>query len=325
MPLLSNSCYQPPLHLLGGHLQTIVPSLLRKAPRVTLEKERLELADGDFLDLEWHRGKAQEGHQLVILCHGLEADAGASYVQEMAGALSRQGWDVLAWSYRGCSGEMNRLPRFYHSGATEDLAAVVTHALASHSAEQIDLVGFSLGGNLILKYLGEQGERVSSRLGRAVTFSVPCDLACSSRTLDTAFNREIYMRRFIKSLAGKVRQKHALFPEELDPTGLEKIRTFDEFDGRYTAPLHGFSGAEDYWKRSSSRPFLSKIRIPALLVNADNDPFLGAECYPRSEAAASDFFYLEIPHGGGHVGFPGGGREGAWMTKRALQFFENDL
>lgn len=295
---------------------------MRKAPRVTNEKERLELADGDFLDLEWRRQEEGGGDRVVIFCHGLEANVGASYVQEIAGALSQKGWDVLAWNYRGCSGEMNRLPRFYHSGATEDLAAVVNHAIASHPTQKIDLVGFSLGGNLILKYLGEQGEQVSARLGRAVTFSVPCDLACSSVALDTVFNRVVYVRRFMKSLAGKIHQKHLLFPDDLDPSRLKGVRTFGEFDACYTAPLHGFADAEDYWAQSSSRPFLARIRLPTLLVSAQNDPFLGPGCYPRTEAAESEFFHLEVPRKGGHVGFPSSGGREPWMVERVLRFLE---
>ena len=314
----SESLYQPPWYFFGGHFQTIAPALTRKALHLTDEEERLELADGDFLDLQWHRQDSPD-RPLVILCHGLEANAGASYIQEMAAALSAKGWDVLAWSYRGCSDEMNRLPRFYHSGATEDLAAVVEHALLTHQANRIDLVGFSLGGNLILKYLGEQAEKISPRLGRAVTFSVPCDLACSSQALDTAFNRAIYMRRFIKSLTQKVFQKHALFPDQLDPSNLKGARTFRQFDDRFTAPLHGFTSAQDYWERSSSRPFLPKIKIPTLLVNALNDPFLGSQCYPESEARASEFFTFEAPAQGGHVGFPGIEKL-SWMVKRTLQF-----
>ncbi len=319
MPIVSESSYRPPLLLPGGHLQTIVPALYRKAERVTRERERLELADGDFLDLEWRR----EGRgSLAILSHGLEGSAGASYIQSMARVLSARGWDVLAWNYRGCSGEMNRLPRFYHSGATEDLSAVIEHALAVHPAERIDLVGFSLGGNMTLKYLGEKGAEVSPVLGRAVAFSVPCDLACSSRTLDTAFNREVYMRRFIKTLADKVRRKHVMFPDDLDPKGLEKIRTFREFDDRYTAPLHGFRDAEDYWERSSSKQYLSVIRVPALMVNARNDPFLGRGCFPEDEAEESPFFYLEAPSSGGHVGFPTKDRGEFWMGQRAIGFLE---
>ena len=259
-------------------MQTIVPALSRKVPRVTTRKERLELDDGDFLDLEW----CEEGRSRVaILSHGLEATAGASYIQSMAGALVRAGWDVLAWNYRGCSGEMNRLLRFYHSGASDDLARVVDHVLAVHPAESVDLVGFSLGGNMTLKYLGELGEAVPERIGRAAAFSVPCDLACSSRTLGNFVNRTFYMRRFINSLAGKIQAKQPMFPEDLSLDGIGELRTFKDFDDRYTAPLHGFRDAEDYWARSSSRQFLSRITVPSLLVQAANDPFLGPGCYPR--------------------------------------------
>lgn len=320
MPLIASSTYQAPFWLPGGHLQTIVPALARKAPQVTCQPERLELADGDFLDLEWfNEGRSR----LAILCHGLEASAAATYIQGMAEALIRRGWDVLAWNYRGCSGEMNRLPRFYHSGASDDLHAVVEHALATHPATELDLIGFSLGGNMILKYLGERSDH-SPRLHRAVTFSVPCDLACSSKTLGTLFNRSVYMKRFIDSLAGKIRAKQPMFPDLLDPAGLKGVRTFKQFDDRYTAPLHGFRDAEDYWARSSSRQFLSRIRIPTLLVNAANDPFLGPGCYPREEAEASDFLHLEIPATGGHVGFFGGGPE-AWVESRALEFLGSIL
>ncbi|MBK1828635.1 alpha/beta fold hydrolase [Haloferula rosea] len=319
MPLVSESDHVAPWWLPGGHLQTIVPSLWRKVSALTRRRERLELADGDFLDLCWH---GEGGERLVILSHGLEGSAEAAYIQGMGRALAADGWDVLAWNYRGCSGEMNRLPRFYHSGATCDLAAVVEHALEVHPAKTVDLIGFSLGGNLTLKYLGELGEDGSPRLGRAVAFSVPCDLACSSRTLTTAFNREVYMRRFIVSLAEKVRAKAEMFPDELDPSRLEGVKTFREFDDRFTAPLHGFEDAADYWARSSSRPFLPQIRIPALLVNAANDPFLGPGCYPRDEARDSDWFHLEVPRGGGHVGFGGLGPN--WAEKRAVRFLKGE-
>jgi predicted alpha/beta-fold hydrolase len=314
---MTTADYRPPWWIPGGHLQTIIPGLWRKVPRVTNRSERLELGDGDFLDLEW---RAAGRSRLAILSHGLEADAGANYVQGMARALVRDGWDVLAWNFRGCSGETNRLPRFYHSGATGDLAEVVEYALGAHPAVRVDLVGFSLGGNLTLKYLGERGDGLPSRLHRAVAFSVPCDLASSSRALDSPMNRLFYMKRFIDSLAGKVRAKHSLFPDDLDPAGLEGIRTFREFDDRYTAPLHGFRDAEDYWERSSSRQFLPGITIPTLLVNAANDPFLGPECYPRGEAECSEFFHLEIPAAGGHVGFPSGHGEDAWSEQRAVRF-----
>lgn len=309
--------YEAPWWLPGAHLQTIVPSLSRRHRRVTLENERLELPDGDFLDLEWKRDGRK---RLAILCHGLEADAGASYIQMTARILSEHGWDILAWSYRGCGEEMNRLPRFYHSGATEDLASVIRHALEEHPAEKIDLVGFSLGGNLVLKHLGELSDEAPPRLHRAVAFSVPCDLACSSRTLDTVFNRHVYMRRFIRTLADKVRRKHGIFPDDLDPRGLNSIRTFREFDDRYTAPLHGFQDAEDYWTRSSSKDFLERIRIPSLLVNALNDPFLGQGCFPRDQAGRNPRLILETPEGGGHLGFRSRDHGDDWMGLRAARF-----
>jgi hypothetical protein len=312
MPLVPSS-YRAPAHLRGGHWQTIIPALLRRAPFITTRRERLELPDGDFLDLDW----AADGRErLAILSHGLEASSKAPYIQGMAAALRDRGWDVLAWNCRGCGGEANRLPRAYHSGASEDLHEVVRHALSVHPAGKIDLVGFSLGGNMTLKYLGER--ELPERLHRAVAFSVPCDLACSSARLGEAANR-IYMERFLRSLRTKIREKHARFPGRIDLAGLREVRDFRGFDDRFTAPLHGFRDAADYWARSSSRPFLSRIPIPALLVNAANDPFLGPACFPREEAAASATFHLEIPDEGGHCGFPSGGSE-SWAERRAAEF-----
>ena len=317
MPVIENSGYRAPFWLPGGHLQTIVPALFRRVARVTRRGERLELDDGDFMDLEW----AEQGSKrLVILSHGLEADLGTSYIQGMAAALWRRGWDVLAWNFRGCGGHPNRLLRMYHSGATEDLHAVVCHALDRHPAEVVDLIGFSLGGNLTLKYLGERPGSLSSRLHRAVAFSVPCDLACSARQLAGPGNR-IYMDRFLRAMRAKLRVKDRMFPGQLDLTGLDRIRTFQEFDDRYTAPIHGFRDAEDYWIRSSCRQYLGDIKTPSLLVNAVNDPFLGANCYPREEAAGSRYFHFESPTTGGHVGFttPRGRGETA-SEIRAAQF-----
>ncbi len=314
MPLISKSTYRPPPWLPGGHLQTVHPVLFRKVKPVTDRKERLELDDGDFLDLEW---AGTTGERLAIISHGLEGCSRAKYVQGMATALLKRGWDVLAWSFRGCGCEPNRLASFYHSGKTEDLEYVVKHALALHPAKRVDLIGFSLGGNLTLKYVGERGTEIDPAINRAVAFSVPCELACSSAKLAEWQNR-IYMERFMKSLREKVIRKHRHFPGELDVTGVDAMRTFAEFDDRFTAPLHGFRNASDYWKRSSCRQFLKGIAIPTLLVSAVNDPILGAACYPREEAEASESFFLEIPAQGGHVGF-GAGKE-YWSEERAAEF-----
>ncbi len=317
MPLIQDSTYRPPSWLPGGHTQTIFPALFRRVAHVTNRADRLELTDGDFIDLEW---AGSGSPRLAILSHGLEANTKTEYIQGMAAALLRRGWDVLAWNFRGCSHEPNRLLRMYHSGATEDLHAVISHALVNHPAESIDLIGFSLGGNLTLKYLGERPAELPPQIHRAVAFSVPCDLACSSRQLSVPSNK-IYMERFLVAMRAKVRAKMRMFPDQLDLVGLNRIRTFAQFDDRYTAPIHGFLDAADYWKRNSCRQFLPFITVPTLLVNAANDPFLGPGCYPRDEAQASDCFHLEIPATGGHVGFPTVGNGGeSWAETRAAEF-----
>jgi predicted alpha/beta-fold hydrolase len=320
MPLIHASNYRAPTGLVGGHLQTIFPVLFRRVPRVTKRNERLELADGDFIDLEW----AENGNsRLAILSHGLEANARAGYIQGMATALVRRGWDVLVWNFRGCSPEPNRHLRMYHSGATGDLHAVVCHALANHPAESIDLIGFSLGGNLTLKYLGENPTSLPPQIRGGVAFSVPCDLACSSRKLSSLSNK-IYMERFLVAMRAKIRAKDEMFPGQLDLTGLEGIRTFQEFDDRYTAPIHGFQNAADYWARNSCRQFIPAIRHPVLLVNAENDPFLGPGCHPYEEAEASGDFYFEFPRTGGHVGFTTFGHGGEyWSETRTVAFLES--
>ena len=295
-------------------MQTIHPVLFRKMATVTHRSERLELEDGDFLDLEW-RGDSAE--RLVIITHGLEGSSQAKYVQGMAAAATRRGWDTLAWSFRGCGGEMNRLPSFYHSGKTEDLELIIRHALRAHPAKRISLIGFSLGGNLTLKYVGERGMAIHPEIDSAVAFSVPCELACSSRKLAEPQN-QIYLERFLKTLREKVISKQETFPDLIDARGVERIRTFAEFDDRFTAPLHGFRDAEDYWQRSSCRRVLEGIAIPSLLVTAANDPILGPECYPHREARESSSLHFEVPAAGGHVGF-GTGRE-YWSEARAMDF-----
>lgn len=241
-------------------------------------------------------------------------------MQGMAGAFHRAGWDVLAWNCRGCGGVESRKLRSYHSGATDDLAAVVNHALAGNRYREAGLIGFSLGGNITLKYLGELGEAVDPRVLGGVAFSVPCDLAASSIRLERLSNR-IYMGRFMRSLRTKIRGKIKQFPGQLTDEGLEVMRTFREFDGAYTAPLNGFESAEDYWARASSKPFLNRIAVPALLVNARNDPFLPEECFPEEAAANSECFHLEAPRDGGHVGFVSFTRSGEyWSEKRAVEF-----
>ncbi|MGI9173898.1 MAG: YheT family hydrolase [Rhodothermales bacterium] len=320
MPLLADDYTPPNRFFENGHVQTVYPKFRQWAGEVRYRRERIETDDGDFLDLDWSRGEAR---RLAILSHGLEGSTQSSYIQGMTRALRRRGWDVLAWNYRGCSGEHNRLGRSYHSGATEDLEAVVQHTLRRSGYPTLALIGFSLGGNLVLKYLGERGTDVDRRIQRAVAFSVPCDLAAGSDRIARRSNW-IYQRRFLRSLGPKIQAKQSLFPDVCGTLDLAGIRTLRDFDDRFTAPVHGFRNAADYYARSSSKSFLPHIAIPTLLVNAADDPFLPPSCYPIEEAQASERLYLQTPRHGGHVGFVAFNARGEfWSETRAADFLES--
>jgi len=326
MPLVAESRYQPPFYLFNGHLQTIVPSLWRTVPGVAYQRERLELPDGDFLNLDWSRLPAHRPtDRLAIVSHGLEGDASRPYMLGMVRALNRAGFDALAWNYRSCGGEMNRLLRSYHLGDTDDLDLVLRHALATGRYARVFLVGFSAGGNVTLKYLGENAARVPAAVQRAAVFSVPTDLQASSVYISRPQN-QVYLRRFLKSLRLKVRAKAELLPNQIDLAGIEDLRDFQEFDSRYTAPMHGFASADAYYQHASSGRYLAGIRVPTLLVNAQNDPFLPASCFPRDAAARSPFVFLETPPEGGHVGFPEGSPDGEYYSeRRAVEFLTAEV
>lgn len=299
MPLLTSS-YRAPGWLRGGHTQTILPVLLPRRRRRLVEHERLCLPDGDFVSLFWHR---QGSSRLALLCHGLEGSADAVYMRGMTATLAAEGWDVLAWNYRGCGGAENDLARSYHSGESADLRAVVDHAAQTHG--RIALVGFSLGGNISFKYLGEAPPHPSVRA--AVALSSPIDLASSARVLDEDPGNRLYLRRFLKSLKDKTLAKARRFPELrkrlAGRDGVDSVTTIREFDERITAPLHGFQDADDYWSRASSLPWLPRIALPCLLLSARNDPLLAPPSFPEAVAAQSPHLHLEQPEQGGHVGF----------------------
>src|SRR6202795_4642588 len=295
MPVVP-SLFQPPFFLRNGHLQTILPTLLRRRYLVSFSRERLELADGDFVDLDW----ATSGRdRLAIISHGLEGSSRDDCVRGMATRLQRKKWDVLAWNFRGCGLEPNRLVRSYHSGETGDLAAVIALAAARYS--RIALIGFSLGGNVTLKYLGEGGCHPAVVAGIAI--SVPIDLMACANAIDHRWSNRIYLRRFLSKLVQKIQAKALLFPDRLDVRTSHRIRTLREFDNLYTAPIHGFRDAEEYWEKSSSSRYLEGIRVPVLLLNARDDPFLTLESLPYAEAEKNPRLFLEAPKSGGHVGF----------------------
>jgi predicted alpha/beta-fold hydrolase len=320
MPLLPHPPYRPPFPFTSGHLQTIFPTVCRPTPQTTPIAERITTPDGDFLDLDYHRCRNGSTDRLAVISHGLEGHARKKYPLGMARHLTDHGWDVICWSFRGCSGEPNRLPRFYHSGVTDDLHTIVTHGLAGDRYKTAALIGFSMGGNQTLKYLGEDPALVPPEVQAAVVFSVPCHLADAAAVMNSRKNR-IYMRYFMKSLKEKIRQKAQLYPELFDLRGLDEMTTFEPFDNRYTAPLHGFCDGADYYRQSSCLPVLPQIGVATLIVQAIDDPFLAASCYPVRAAETSAHLHLEIPHFGGHVGFMGRWRDDAyWSELRAERF-----
>ncbi|MFC5625038.1 YheT family hydrolase [Algoriphagus winogradskyi] len=314
MPLLEHSTYTRPKWLFNGHLETIYPSLFRKVTAPPPFKERINTSDGDFLDLDWYR---QNKSKLVIISHGLEGNSTRAYMLGMVNTFMGKGYDVLTWNFRSCSDEMNKQVIFYHSGATYDLDLVVQHAITAY--EEINLIGFSLGGNLTLKYLGEKGDTIP-KLHKGVAISVPLHLGSSSRKISEMENT-LYSKRFLRSLKKKVIDKSATHPGQIPVETLRNIKTLADFDDFFTGPLHGFADAEEYYEVNSSLYFLDQIKVPTFVLNALNDPFLSEKCFPTSLAKSLDQVYFEFPKHGGHVGFsPENSSKPYYSEQRAVEF-----
>ena len=326
MPILPTPDYRPSLPFRFGNVATLYPSLFRTAPILPEpESSRIELADGDFLDYDLHRSRTGAPRGLVVVSHGLEGNSRRKYVLGMARMATGLGFDAVCWSQRGCGDEPNRLERSYHSGETGDIHSVVAHCLESGKYETAALIGFSMGGNQILKYLGEDPAKVPQQVRAAIAFSAPCDLDGCERVLALP-SRRLYVEYFMRGLSRKIREKAALFPGRVDAGLLKGIRTLRDFDDRFTAPANGFSDGADYYARSSCLQFLPGITIPALLVNAQDDPFMSRSCYPEDEADANPKLYLEMPRFGGHVGFAITGNGNVyWSENRAAAFLTEML
>jgi uncharacterized protein len=309
--------YNRPVFLFSAHLETIYPALLRTVSGIVYDRERIPTPDDDFLDLDWLR---QGADKVVIISHGLEGNTSRAYMKGMARAFYSQNFDVLTWNFRGCSGEVNKQLRFYHSGATDDLDVVLDHAIRK-GYKKIYLVAFSLGANMMLKFLGERNPR--PEITKAVMFSVPMHLHSSCLKISKPSNW-IYSNRFLGSLKAKVTAKSQI-RTDLDVTGIDKVKTLIDFDDRYTAPLHGFTNAIDYYQKCSSINFVESIKVPTLIVNAQNDPFLSEACYPQQLLKKHPFVKFEKPGYGGHVGFAQFTKNGLyWSEERALSFITND-
>jgi len=320
--MMSKSSFKPATGLRNPHLQTLWGPLWRKSVPLDHQRERLWLADGDFLDLDWS-GPHRNDTPLVLVLHGLTGSSSSHYVLGLQHALQARGWASVAVNWRGCSGEPNLLPRSYHSGASEDLAEVVAHLRAQRPAAPLYAVGYSLGGNVLLKHLGEAGS--ASQLQGAVAVSVPFRLDQCADRIGQGFSR-VYQAHFIKAMVSYVKTKQEDFLQRGHHEGLEtlsrlgpltNLRTFWDFDNRFTAPLNGFSDVHDYYKRSSSRYYLGENRTPTLIIQSSDDPFVFSHSLPEARELASSTT-LELHAHGGHVGFVDGSlrQPGYYLERR---------
>lgn len=320
MPLLESN-YNPPFLFKNGHFSTIYSGLLRKIVDFQQKRERIDLPDGDFLDLDWSFSSIRS-EKVVLLLHGLEGNGQRPYITGSAKTFNEAGIDACALNFRGCSGETNRLFRSYHSGATEDLNAVVRYILETKNYDEIYIKGFSLGGNMALKYVGE-GREIPKELKGIIGVSVPCDLYSSLQELLKPKNY-LYALRFKNHLVKKLKLKQPLFPYKISNVDIKNINTLKDFDDIYTSKAHGFINALDYYEKCSCLQFLPSVQVPTLIINAQNDSFLGMECYPYREAKNNLHIHLETPKSGGHVGFFDFGNT-YYSEKRAIKFLEEVL
>ncbi|MCX2575106.1 YheT family hydrolase [Pedobacter sandarakinus] len=315
MPVLQSK-YRPPLYLFNGHLQTIAPVFGVKRDNSLYRTEKMELPDGDFLELDWIRNG---NNRLMVVCHGLEGNSRSHYVQQMAQHFSVLGWDILAIHARSCGREMNRLPVLYHGGATADIDAAVKEYASKY--QKLFLVGFSLGGNMLLNFVGRH--RTPENLMGIATFSVPCDLCESEKQIDRYTNR-IYLRKFLDKLKNKVRKMERNHPGIFDIERLNRITSIQDFSANFTAPFSGFNSLDELYAAGSCLQALTQIKIPTLVVNAKNDPFLSPSSYPIDLARNSEHIFLDTPTRGGHSAFPLSAST-SWMPIRVEQFLKEQF
>lgn len=315
MPVVNSSYNRKPYYFINSHFETIIPSVFLKVDGITYQRQRLELDDGDFLDLDWLKNN---NSKVIVLSHGLEGDSHRHYIKRFAKYFHQRGWDVLAWNYRSCSDEMNRLPKFYSYGGTEDLSEVINHILKLNY-KQIVLAGFSMGGGLTAMYLGTR--KIDKRITHGLTFSVSCDLKNSVEEVEKRLHF-IYNKVFINKLKGKLAEKAKHF-KEYQSIPITSISSYDDFHTLYSIPFHDYSSIEDFYLRSSSKPHYKNISIPTLMINALNDPILGDKCYPYKEAEENPNLFLETPKYGGHLGFTIRGKDHGYMELRAEEFLNS--
>jgi len=318
--MIKPSAFKPAWWLPGPHLQTLWPVIRRRRPVLKMRQERIELPDGDFLDMAW---LGDNTGPTVLILHGLEGSIRSHYAGALMHALNVQGFNTLFMHFRGCSGEPNRLPRGYHSGETGDLDYVV-NLIGERLGSAVDAaIAFSLGGNVLLKWLGERG--ADCPLKTAIAVSVPFLLSDSATRMNQGLSR-YYQAHLMKSMKRSYREKFSRIPSPLS-VNVDQLQSFREFDEQITAPLHGFNGAEDYYAKSSSRQYLGRITVPTLILHARDDPFMWPHTVPTDEEL-SNAVTLELSERGGHVGFVSGPlpwRPRYWLEQRIIEHLEGML
>ncbi|EOZ99004.1 Hydrolase [Indibacter alkaliphilus LW1] len=318
MPIIQESTYiHPPFYLFNGHVETIIPSIFRKIEGVQYQRERIDTPDGDFLDLDWSKVGSDK---LLIISHGLEGSSERHYAKGLVKLFNENGFDALAWNNRSCSGEMNKGKLLYHHGASYDLKTVIAHADRETAYREFYLTGISMGGAQTLKYLGENGSSIHPKIKKAAVYSTPCNLPDSAATLREKRN-SFYKKRFLGKLKAKMFLKGSQYPGLVDLELLSKVKDFDTFDTHFTAKLHGFKDADDFYQSVSADNWMEKIEVPTLIINALNDPLLKGRCFPVDLAKRKSNLYLEMPKRGGHTGFLLKGQEYSWAELRFLEFF----
>ncbi len=322
MPLLQSD-FAPTLPFKNTYFNTMYrPFFMKDA--CTYQRKRITTWDQDFIDLDFSIIGTKT---IALLIHGLEGSSGSTYMTAAANHLNETSIDTVCFNLRSCSGEDNLQLSTYHSGKTEDVDFVVQYLLENYQYENIIIIGFSLGGNLTLKYLGEYQQTLSPKIKGAIAISVPVDITTAEKEMDKLKNK-LYVEIFFKTLKNKILEKAFKFPEyNLDKDKLFKATKFKHLEILYTVPVFGFKSPEDYWKKASSKPYLSNIDRPTLLINAKDDTFLSPECYPIKEAMQSNYFFLETPEYGGHVGFITSFKqqENKWLEQRITRFIEEHI
>ena len=321
LPLLP---YQAPFFLFNGHLQTLWPVWLNlRKPVVAWPRERWDTPDGDFIDVDCINQGAID-QPVVIFFHGLEGSSQSHYARGMAAVLQQIGWTGFMPHFRGCSGELNRLPRAYHSGDSAEIDWILRHFKQRDPQRTYFAAGVSLGGNALMKWLGEQGAAANQVIQAAAAVSPPMDVGACGAWLDQGANPSVYTQHFLRTMKLQSEARLERFPGLFDATRMRAASTLREFDDTVTAPLHGFNSVDDYWTQASALPVLNGIRTPTLLLMPRNDPFLPASCYPMQTPASVT---LETPATGGHVGFSGGRGTGKdlWLPSRIINFFAQSI